>query len=63
MLALIQPESRTRDLVEKAFGLVPKEFVSNFEMKEGEIELLIYMIQKGKFGRILGDIPNGTSHC
>ena len=24
------PESRTRDLVEKAFGLAAKEFVSNF---------------------------------
>ena len=51
------PESRTRDLVEKAFGLAAKEFVVNFVEQEGDIELHTASYDsKGKFGRILGDI-------
>ena len=30
------PESRTRDLVEKAFGLAAKQFVVDFVEQEGE---------------------------
>jgi micrococcal nuclease len=46
------PESRTRDLVEKKFGLFAKEFL---ERTLGETcTLRTTLDKKGKFGRILG---------
>jgi len=49
------PESRTRDLVEKKFGLAAKAFVEEFLNCE-DIKLLTKQYDaKGKFGRILGD--------
>ena len=52
------PESRTRDLTEKVFGLAAKEFVKNFVEVEGaDVQLVTSSYDsKGKFGRILGDI-------
>ena len=52
------PESRTRDLVEKAFGLAAKDFVKNLVEVEGADIVLVTASydSKGKFGRILGDI-------
>ena len=48
------PESRTRDLEEKKFGLKAKELVETF-MPVGSIQTLITEKDKsGKFGRILG---------
>ena len=51
------PESRTRDLEEKKFGLLSKEYVRNL-LPVGSIVKLICKSydSKGKFGRILGDI-------
>ena len=48
------PESRTRDLEEKKFGLLAKDQVKHF-LPEGSIQTLVTVKDKvGKFGRILG---------
>ena len=47
------PESRTRDKVEKQFGLMSKEFLKN-RLKEGAV-LKTRLDKRGKFGRILGE--------
>lgn len=51
------PESRTRDKVEKKFGLLSKEFVQG-RLKVGSLHTLVTEKSgdksKGKFGRILG---------
>ena len=51
------PESRTRDLEEKKFGLLSKEYVRSL-LPVGSIVKLVCKSydSKGKFGRILGDI-------
>jgi len=49
------PESRTRDLTEKAFGLAAKEFVKSL-MPIGSMQIIKTQKDKtGKFGRVLGD--------
>ena len=50
------PESRTRDLIEKKFGLASKEFFKDWVAKNPNI--LVESTEKGKFGRILGKIWN-----
>ena len=48
------PESRTRDLTEKKFGLMAKEYVQS-HMPLGSTQTLITCKDgKGKYGRILG---------
>jgi len=48
------PESRTRDLVEKKFGLQSKKMIESW-MPVGSIQTLVTVKDKaGKFGRILG---------
>ena len=48
------PESRTRDLVEKKFGLEAKKMVETY-MPVGSTQTLVTVQDKaGKFGRILG---------
>ena len=60
MMGVDTPESRTRDLVEKAFGLASKERLKEL-LPIGSIQVLKTEIDKsgedakGKFGRILGD--------
>jgi len=56
------PETRTRDLEEKKFGLLAKARVEGL-LPIGSIQILLSQEFKGKFGRILGDIRtvvNGT---
>ena len=48
------PESRTRDKVEKRFGLLAKEFVKGFVKGSSVILRTQKYDAKGKFGRILG---------
>ena len=49
------PESRTKDLVEKQFGLASKQFVKDL-MPIGSQQIIKTQKDKtGKFGRILGD--------
>jgi len=47
------PESRTRDLEEKKFGLMAKEFLKK-ELADGAV-LKTRLDGKGKYGRILGE--------
>jgi micrococcal nuclease len=60
MMGIDTPESRTRDLVEKAFGLASKERLKEL-LPVGSMSILKTEIdksgedKKGKFGRILGD--------
>ena len=60
MMGIDTPESRTRDKVEKKFGLASKQFVKDM-MPVGSKQVLKTQIdrsgedKKGKFRRILGD--------
>lgn len=60
IMGIDTPESRTRDLVEKQFGLAAKEYLRNL-LPISSIQHLKTQIdrnggdKKGKFGRILGD--------
>ena len=50
------PESRTRDLEEKKFGLLAKEVVKSYCPDGQTISLRTSKDERGKFGRILGEI-------
>ena len=60
MMGIDTPESRTRDRVEKAFGIASKDRLKEL-LPIGSIQVLKTEIdrsgedKKGKFGRILGD--------
>ena len=48
------PESRTRDLEEKKYGLIAKQKIKDF-MPVGSMQTLVTTkVKAGKFGRILG---------
>ena len=49
------PESRTRDLEEKKYGLMAKLFLQKM-LSESDIILKTFKDAEGKFGRILGDL-------
>ena len=49
------PESRTRDLEEKKYGLAAKEFLTKWT-GAGELTIKTHKDERGKFGRILGEI-------
>lgn len=54
-MGLDTPESRTRDLTEKVFGLYAKDYVKK-HIPVGSIQTLkTFKDETGKFGRILGD--------
>tara|TARA_B110000444_G_scaffold207080_1_gene200903 strand:- start:5683 stop:6138 length:456 start_codon:yes stop_codon:yes gene_type:complete len=59
MLGIDTPESRTRDLVEKKFGKASKKHLKSIIENAESIELVSH--DKGKFGRILGDLFIGNS--
>ena len=52
------PESRTRDLEEKVFGNLAKEYLIDNLMKDKYSYILLktYKDSRGKFGRILGEL-------
>ena len=54
------PESRTRDKVEKLYGLAAKDFLSKM-LSTGEMSIKTHKDAKGKFGRILGELFMKTS--
>lgn len=58
MMGIDTPESRTRDLEEKFYGKQSKYHLENI-LKDKDIELLSH--DKGKFGRILGELFVGSS--
>ena len=53
MMGIDTPESRTRDLEEKFYGKQAKYFLTSL-LEETEVELIVH--DKGKFGRIIGEI-------
>ncbi len=53
MMAIDTPESRTRDLEEKFYGKQSKYFLEGL-LKDQKIQLVSH--DKGKFGRILGEL-------
>ena len=56
------PESRTRDLEEKKFGLASKQYFKDWVAQQKYV--LVESTEKGKFGRILGRIYNADmSEC
>ena len=54
MMGIDTPESRTRDLEEKKFGLLAKEYLTEKLATENIIVTTEVDNEKGKFGRILG---------
>lgn len=56
------PESRTRDLEEKKYGLAAKKFLTNMLEDEGGIILKTHKDAEGKFGRILGELWRTTNY-
>jgi len=59
LLGIDTPESRTRDLVEKKFGKASKYHLQAI-LEQGDVELVSH--DKGKFGRILGNLYTGNSN-
>lgn len=57
------PESRTRDLTEKKYGLLAKEFLKKMLDDEGGIILKTNKDAEGKFGRILGSFWRTTNYA
>ena len=55
------PESRTRDLEEKKYGLAAKQYLTNMLDDEGGIVLKTHKDKTGKFGRILGELWRTTN--
>ena len=56
------PESRTRDKEEKFYGNISKDFINGHCPKGSYIVLRTHLDEKGKFGRILGElIVNDTN--
>jgi micrococcal nuclease len=68
MMGIDTPESRTRDKVEKAFGLASKARLKEL-LPIGSMSVLKTEIdrsgedKKGKFGRILGDFIVDDKRC
>ena len=54
LMGIDTPESRTRDLEEKKYGLAAKKVLQNMLDDEGGIILKTDKDAEGKFGRILG---------
>ena len=55
------PESRTSDDQEKVYGLAAKDFVVKWT-NAGDLSLKTFKDDRGKFGRILGEIWYGGKH-
>lgn len=58
MMGIDTPESRTRDLEEKFYGKASKAHLKSI-LAEGDVQLKSH--DKGKFGRILGELFIGDS--
>ena len=55
ILGIDTPESRTRDLTEKKYGLAAKKYVKGFLPVGSQQRLITEKDKTGKFGRILGE--------
>lgn len=56
------PESRTRDVEEKKYGLAAKKFLTDMLDDKGGIVLKTHKDAEGKFGRILGELWRTTNY-
>ena len=56
------PESRTRDLEEKKYGLAAKDFLTGM-LDDDQIILKTHKDKTGKFGRILGELWRTTDYA
>jgi micrococcal nuclease len=63
MFGIDTPESRTRDLEEKKYGLAAKKFITEMLDDEGGIVLKTRKDAEGKFGRILGELWRTTNYA
>ena len=63
LYAIDTPESRTRDLEEKKYGLAAKKFLTGMLDDEGGIRLKTQKDAEGKFGRILGELWRTTNYA
>ena len=63
MYGIDTPESRTRDLEEKKYGLAAKDFLVGMLEDENGIILKTYKGAEGKFGRILGELWRTTNYA
>ena len=63
MYGIDTPESRTRDLEEKKYGLAAKDFLVGMLEDENGILLKTYKDAEGKFGRILGELWRTTNYA
>ena len=58
------PESRTRDKVEKKYGLLAKQYLKDFIKAAGNtVQIETSKEKRGKFGRILGKLVNDQGEC
>ena len=48
------PETRTRDLEEKKYGIMAKEYLTKLLESSDDIQIQTLLDNKGKFGRVLG---------
>ena len=60
MYGIDTPESRTRDLEEKKYGLAAKDYITRLLDDEGGIVLKTRKDAEGKYGRILGELWRTT---
>ena len=60
MFGIDTPESRTRDLDEKKYGLMAKDYITKLLDDEGGIVLKTRKDGEGKYGRILGELWRTT---
>ena len=60
MFGIDTPESRTRDLDEKKYGLMAKDYITKLLDDEGGIVLKTRKDAEGKYGRILGELLRTT---
>jgi micrococcal nuclease len=63
MYGIDTPESRTRDLEEKKYGLAAKDFLIGLLDDPNGITLKTHKDGKGKFGRILGELWRTTNYA
>ena len=62
MYGIDTPESRTRDLEEKKYGLAAKKFLKGM-LSDTELLIKTKKDGKGKFGRILGEMWRTTNYA
>ena len=60
MFGIDTPESRTRDLEEKKYGLAAKAFLTGM-LDDSDLILKTHKDERGKFGRILGEVWRTTN--